>query len=183
MARSGHRYRCNKCKDTGVVPPNPEIKLCPNCTPDIDQSCERLVQWIRSLDPTYAMRLDGMMQERRVDAKQACGRMFSYVLRNSLQNETTDDPLFADGAEPTPERVQCGECGTTFKARWPGDKYCKPLCTEAARQKGLVPPSQIARPPVPIAPPEAEVEAEAGVVEEEPFQVQAPADIAEWEDV
>ena len=178
MGRVGHVYQCNKCKDTGVMPPNPEIRFCSSCVPTIDKACEQLVQWIRGRDPTYAMRLDGVMQEKHIDAKQVCGRFFSYVLRNSLQNEPVDDPFFADGVAPTFVKMACEYCEKEFSAQWPGQRFCTPACTELARKEGLVPPSKSTRPPVPLPEPEPEAEPKIESTDE-PFNPAPPDELAD----
>lgn len=160
--------QCAQCKDTGVFPPRRGTAVCSCRAPvnGLDDACTLLVARMRDFDPTYRMRIDGVLEERHLTATQLCARFFSYVLRNSLQNEPVDDLLFQEG--PTAVTVtQCEWCHKHLDPQWPGQKYHPQPCTQQAREAGLLPASKSARPPQPKPKPAPAVEESPGLSAEE----------------
>lgn len=113
----------------------------------IEAAATVLVEYMRQFDPTYKLRIDGVMQEKNLTALKLCGRFFSYILRNSLQNECVDDLLFREDMPPTPEDTICEWCHKPLKPRWPGHRFHEEICTQQARAAGFLPPSLSERPP------------------------------------
>jgi len=122
----------------------------------LDAAAALLVQHMRDFDPTYRMRIDGVMQERHLTPLMLCARMFSYVLRNSLQNEPVDDHLFETSGPTAPADALCEWCHKLLDAKWPGQKFHATPCTQQARDAGLLPPSKSRMKPVQPEPPPKE---------------------------
>lgn len=112
-----------------------ELLTSNNVRHSLDDCAATLADWICTLDPTWANRLQIMKDERGFTTTQALSTCIAYVLEHDLHMVI----LKHDALEPSPwrrgEKMECPECGTLYAPVYPGQPYCGNLCADTYRRR------------------------------------------------
>lgn len=94
-----------------------------------------LANYVSSLAPEYAERLQILKDERHFNDFQALGSLVCTMLDRGEHLLVPFHPLFVDQS-PTPAGTPttCG-CGATYTPEYPGQPFCSNTCTALAASK------------------------------------------------
>lgn len=94
---------------------------------------------IRGMDPTWATKIEALIEERHLNDTQALGSLCVYALDTDQYLIVPDHPYFTEGnIQPTGSKLVCPVCDHVFERQYPGQPVCSNKCAETyyARQAG-----------------------------------------------
>jgi hypothetical protein len=101
----------------------------------IDDCAQILADYIFSLDPTWANRLQVMKDERGFTTLQAISTCIAHVLERGEHMMV----IKHEALEPNPwrrgEKMECPECHVLYTPRYPGEPYCSNEHAESYRKR------------------------------------------------
>ena len=104
------------------------VESLPDPIHSLDECATALLDWVASLDPSWADRIKIMRDERGFEPRYLAASLMAYPLDHSLHMELTTNPIIAQatGDRKPGDPIKCEMCGTEFKPPYAG---CRPLCS------------------------------------------------------
>ena len=92
-----------------------------------------LLEYVGSIDPTWASRIKVTKDEFRYDDLQVAGAYIAQVLEAGAHTVIPRNSFFDPGALPLGESPVCPRCHETYVPEYAGKPFCSNVCAIAYR--------------------------------------------------
>ena len=94
----------------------------------LEKEATHLLDFVRSLDPSWNERAKITMQEKGYTPLQVIGAWIGHVLDAGQHMLAARHPFFEQGFRASGAESQCPVCGQTFRVAFPGQQACNDAC-------------------------------------------------------